>query len=79
MSDDKSHLQVSASDRSTLKNFVLNVSGPGPVIVIVAWLISVVLLTLYATGAFAGAGLVVLAIFMQDYVRWLARQPRKDD
>jgi len=78
MSDDKSHLQVSASDRSSLKNFVLNLRGPGPVIVIVVWVIGVVVLTLYATGVFTGAGLIILALFMQDYVRWLARV-RKDD
>ncbi len=79
MPDDKSHLQISASDRKSLKNVVFNVRGPGPVVVIVAWLAAVVLLVLYATSVIAGAGLVILALFMQQYVDFLARPPRKDE
>ena len=74
MRDDKSNLRISGDS----KKFALNVRGPGGVVILVAWMASVVAVVIFAdsNGRIAGVGL--LAFCIAAYFTELRREGGKD-
>ena len=74
MHDDKSDLRVSGD----AKKFALNVRGPGGVVILVAWMASVVAVVTFADSSGRIAGVGLLAFCIAAYFTELRRQSGKD-
>jgi len=74
MHSDKSSLRVSGDS----KKFALDVRGPGGVIILVAWMASVVAIVTLADSGGRIAGIGLLAFCIAAYFTELRRQGGKD-
>jgi len=74
MHNDQSNLKVSGDS----KKFALDVRGPGGVVILIAWMASVVLIVIFAdsNGRIAGVGL--LAFCIAAYFTALRREGGKE-
>lgn len=75
MPEDHSKLRLSGN----AKNFVLDVRGPGGVIVLVAWMVSVVLVATMADGNGRLIGVCLLGFFIAAYFSAVNREGRKKE